>query len=172
LCLAAYQAVPNQSGIDKKTRPVDWIRDSQKSISNRLSSKGLSVHADKSRFRLDHLSERLGALLLERLPPDLAHQMMAMLPDDEQAALRSLHQSAGSESDESIGYPTFVERAALALGVDESDETIREIADAFLWGVVEEMPGDFKVRLTEVLPAELKSRMDLYSERENESKVA
>jgi hypothetical protein len=158
--------------MDKNIRPIDWIRDSQKSISNRLSTKGLSVYLDKSRFRLDHVSERLAALLLERLPPDLAHQMIAMLPEDKQAALKSLHQSAGSESDESIGYPTFIERASLTLGADETDETVREIADAFLWGVVEEMPGDFKARLTEVLPAELKSRMDLYSERENESKVA
>jgi hypothetical protein len=151
----------------KEIRPVDWIRDSEKSISNRLSK-----HPNKDQFRLSHISERMAALLLERLPSDLAQQMIAMLPEDKQAALKSLHQSAGSKSDQSIGYPTFIERAAQAIGLQENDETIREITDAFLWGVVEEVPGDFKVRLTEVLPAELKSRMDLYSERENESKVA
>jgi hypothetical protein len=150
-----------------EVRPVDWIRDSEKSISNRLSK-----HPNKNQFRLGYISERLAALLLERLPSDLAHQMMTMLPEDKQAALKSLYQSAGSESDQSIGYPTFIERAGQAIGLEENDDTIREIADAFLWGVVEEVPGDFKARLTEVLPAELKSRMDLYSERENESKVA
>jgi hypothetical protein len=153
--------------MDNYTRPIDWLRDSERSISNRLSQ-----HPHKNQFPLGQVSERLAALLLERLPSDLAHQMIEMLPEEKQTALKSLHQSAGAESDQSIGYPTFIERAAHALGLQENEDTIREITDAFLWGVVEEVPGDFKMRLTEVLPAELKSRMDLYSERENESKVA
>lgn len=148
-------------------RPVDWLRDSEKSISNRLSQHGV-----KGQFSIEQVSERLAALLLERLPSDLARQMISMLPDDKQAALNSLHQSAKSESDASIGYPTFIERAASAIGMNADEEMLREVTDAFLWGVVEEVPGDFKARLTEVLPAELRSRMDLYSERENESKVA
>ncbi len=153
--------------MEKISRPVDWLRDSERSISNRLSR-----HRDKDRFPIERVSARLAALLLERLPPDLARQMLRMLPDEKQAALSSLKKSADSDGESSIGYPTFIERAALALGVNEDDETIREITDAFLWGVVEEIPGEFKVRLTEVLPVELRSRMDLYSERENESKVA
>lgn len=153
--------------MNKNMRPVDWLRDSEKTISNRLSG-----HPGRARFRISRVSERLAALLLERLPADLADQMMSMLPEDKRLALDSLQQSARSASDASIGYPTFIERAAHALGMNENEETIREITDAFLWGVVEEVPGDFKARLSEVLPAELRSRMDLYSERENESKVA
>lgn len=151
----------------KEVRPVDWLRDSEKSISNRLSQNPV-----KEKLHINQVCERLAALLLERLPPELASQMMAMLPQDKQEALNSLHQSAESDSDASIGYTTFVERAATAVGVETDDDTIHQLTDAFLWGVVEEVPGDFKKRLTEVLPAELRSRMDLYSERENESKVA
>lgn len=153
--------------MEKTSRPVDWLRDSEKSISNRLSQ-----HRDKDRFPIERIAARLAALLLERLPAELALQMISMLPDEKQAALGSLKKSAESGSEASIGYPTFIERAAHALGMNEDEDTIREITDAFLWGVVEEAPGDFKARLTEVLPAELRSRMDLYSERENESKVA
>jgi hypothetical protein len=122
------------------------------------------------------MCERLSALLLERLPTDLATQLIDMLPDDKKTQLSSLKKSADSESDTSIGYPTFIERAAEAIGTGQfkgqSDEKIREIVDAFLWGVVQEVPADFKARLHEVLPSELKSRMDLYSDRQNESKVA
>jgi hypothetical protein len=153
--------------METRSRPVDWIRDSEKSLSNRLSR-----HPGKEQMPIQRICARLASLLLERLPSNLAQEMLAMLPNDQQENLHALHQSAKAETDASIGYPTFVEHAASALGKTESDETIREIADAFLWGVVEELPGDFKARLTEVLPAELKSRMDLFSERENESKVA
>jgi hypothetical protein len=151
----------------KDLRPVDWLRDSEKSISNRLSQNPI-----KEKLHIDQVSERMAALLLERLPPELASQMIAMLPEDKQEALNSLQQSAKSNGDASIGYTTFIERAMTAVGFEADDDTIHQIADAFLWGVVEEVPGDFKKRLTEVLPSELRSRMDLYSERENESKVA
>ena len=50
-------------------------------------------------------------------------------------------------------------------------ETHRQIADTFLWAIARAMPSDLKQRIARILPTELTSRMDLYSDL-GETKVA
>jgi hypothetical protein len=117
------------------------------------------------------LTERLGALLLERLPHGLSRALLELLPF--QTGFDPQSEEGGGNT--SIGYTDFIEKTEQALGssgLDVSPETAREIADAFLWAVVHEIPSEMKHDLTHTLPLELRARMDLYSASSDEAKVA
>lgn len=129
-----------------------------------------------------YVTERLSALLLERLPPDLGHEIIELLPDLVQENARSLQVCAQTTSERSIGYMDFVLRTMHVLGCtnlayaekEESEIEVfsRRLTDSFLWAVAQEMPPEMKSRIQDFLPAELKSRMNLYSAVSDEAKVA
>lgn len=54
----------------------------------------------------------------------------------------------------------------------EEQEYFERIADTFLWAIAQEIPPDLKARMTHVLPVDIRSRMNLYSGGNEESKVA
>lgn len=162
-------------------RTINWFEHSVQSLESRhpwCKNQG------------SYLVERLTALLLERLPPGISGDLLALLPEQTMGntplgRLEKLYSSARSGSDASIGYHEFIQRATLALGVcgigtsgtdavTEGDlrKSAERIADHFLWSIAQEFPPDLKSTLLDHLPAELRNRMDLYSAHSDDSKVA
>jgi hypothetical protein len=121
----------------------------------------------------DYISQRLSSLLLQRLPPEEALELLAILPATlgEQAA--NLRACALGEREPSIGYPDFVERAVFAIGCSHTlgsgepgfEPEIRRlaqiVADEYLWTVTHDLSDTLKRRLARALPLDLASRMDL-----------
>jgi hypothetical protein len=146
---------------------INWFEITSRSISSKLHA-----HPDCA----EKITERLSALFLERLSRPTSEAMFDLLPEAAREKNRTLQASADSDSDPSIGYTSFVERAAQVMGctgeIEDQDETARQIADAFLWAVTQEIPPELKTRMTEELPAELRSRADLYTAHSDEAKVA
>jgi len=134
----------------------------------------------------EYLVERLAALLLERLPPDLSRKLIGLLPENTiQGHLNPLTASAISQEETSIGYNDFVERTESTLGcsdlskqklLEDSEEEMRnfaeQLANSFLWAVAQEFPAEIKTRMIERLPSDLRARMNLYSAQSDDSKVA
>jgi hypothetical protein len=156
-------------------RSIDWFQHSVISIRSRIPELGDST---------PYVTERLAALLLDRLPRRLSNRMLGLLPSEVAASHRLLRRPASSVGDSSIGYPAFVEVAQEAVGVSEThinpgemgeEEALtfyRMVADAFLWAVTQELPPDLKSLVERDISADLRARMNLYSASAEESKVA
>jgi len=100
---------------------------------------------------------RLAKLLLQRLGPPLAFELLELLP----AAERPL--VAAGSADRSIGLPDFISHAGFVLGVHEPDlppgdheERLRRIVLAFFHGVVAALPESLGYRVKAALPAEIR----------------
>ncbi len=152
-------------------RFINWFNHTSQSIQTRVPEVQLSSH---------YVTERLSALLFERLPPEISRTILNLLPDDGARHLHSLESTATSPENRSIGYPDFIERTRETIGLTEiaprsEEEEValaEKIADAFLWAIAQELPPDLKTRIEENLPTELRSRMNLSTAHVEESKVA
>ena len=161
-------------------RAINWLDSTSRSLQG-----GFPDAADAA----DYVTERLSALMLERLTPQIAAQLLELLPEDVSHGtwreLDSLRTSAHSSGNPSIGFVDFVERTRHALGLTELldspayenseeayEQLCHQIADAFLWAVAYEVPAEIKIRMTEELPLELRSRMNLYGAHSEREKVA
>lgn len=120
------------------------------------------------------MAEHLGALLLARIPSDLARQLLGLLPHGASRDLAALARHADGDPDRSIGYIQFVEAARNDLGnrLGEELDIERRIADAFLWAMSGDLPAELKSDFARELPSELRSRMNLYSAYSEDQKVA
>ncbi|MBU6374695.1 MAG: hypothetical protein KGQ59_01750 [Bdellovibrionales bacterium] len=101
---------------------------------------------------------RLGKLLLQRLGPPLADELLQMMPE----AQRVLVASEGA-GDRSIGLPDFISHAGFVLGLHEAEileatreARLRRIALAFLHGAVNALPEALGYRVEAALPAEIR----------------
>lgn len=132
--------------------------------------------------RSDAIVDRLTAILFERLPSRISVQLLELLPIEARNEHPTLGASAESEGDRSIGFPDFMDEAERTLGIGPLAPSLndepgarnlpREIADIYLWAIVQDVPAEIKIRMTETLPMELKSRMDLYSSQVAQARVA
>lgn len=151
-------------------RSIHWFEHTRRSISSQFPN---------TRPNDGYLVERLSALFLERLPPEVAQGVLALLPEGSIVEhYNHLTVSANAPTNSSIGYPDFIEKTAQVLGISEKpiewlhEALPRKIADFFLWTVVQDFPAELKSRIIENLPLELKSRMNLYAAFAEEAKVA
>lgn len=166
---------PRKPAPTASARSIDW-----------LDSTGRSLRASfpETADCSEYVAERLAALLLERLPPELCAEMIALLPAT-YPRRPLLEAYAGSEVDDSIAFPDFIEGARHALGLSELldspeyadsearyENLSRRVAEAFLWLVTIDLPPDLKARMAALLPMDLRSRMNLYTGIADESKVA
>lgn len=118
----------------------------------------------------------LSCLFLERLPPRLGQALLVLLPD--QAAgksMETLNASIPSVANLSIDYPQFIQRTQTAfLSVNpeaKPPEWTKTITDAFLWAIAQELPADIKSELRDILPPDLRNRMNLNAVQQPESRV-
>jgi hypothetical protein len=156
-------------------RSIDWFEHSVTSMKYCIRELGESA---------PYVAERLTALLLDRLPRRLSNRMLGLLPNEIARDHRLLRRPASSPGDRSIGYSSFVEVAQAAIGVsglggklsemakDEADKYYRNVANAFLWAVTQELPPDLKAAVEQAISADLKARMNLYSACAEDAKVA
>src|SRR4051812_39323896 len=79
--------------------PINWLQDSRRSLETILSAH---PEVPKMNNTSSRLADRLSSLLLERLPPDLALQLIELLPDSERSSVEMLQRSARSASEASI----------------------------------------------------------------------
>jgi hypothetical protein len=145
-------------------RSINWLDSTERALQALFPDYKAASH---------HVTERLTTLLLDRLPRPLAEDLLDLLPEDESRTALALE--AQTDEDASIGYPDFIEKAEQALGstgLGVDPAISHEIADAYLWAVVHEIPPDMKYQLIRALPLELRSRMDLYSASSDDAKVA
>jgi hypothetical protein len=160
----------------ENTRAIDWFESTSRSIHSQFPEIAACT---------DYLTERLSALMLERLPPVLRSQLISMLPDGQKEKPRHLARIGRTGADSSIGFPDFVERAKCAMGVsdgadlsrfensdEEYDRFCQKVAEIFLWSFAQELPPDMKIRMHDSLPMDLRSRMNLYSGYSEQEKVA
>ena len=167
-------------------RKIDWLQNAHRAV---------HCIAPELEDGDRHVTVRLAAHLLQRLPPELGTELLDLLPEPE--LRRALAPNARSDADPSIGYVQFLEVARMAGAMirpgarlhlypcaiehahqENADEEAgrvppqRLIADAFLWAVAGDLPPDMKNRMLPHLPAELRSRMNLYSGFTEDQKVA
>ncbi len=155
-------------------REIDWLRNTALSIELKYPETAECAH---------HLTERLSLLLLERLPPHLAHTLITLLP--KRTDYRVLIGCAESRCDSSIGFPMFVECTRHILGLtdlldsprfeyseDEYARFCEDVACAYLWAVAQDIPAEIKSQMVEELPSDLRSRINLYNGLSDRSKVA
>jgi hypothetical protein len=151
-----------------RNRSIDWIESTHRILASVLGSQ---AGAPTPSIRL---TEKLAALLLERLPSGVAAQMLELLPKEPS---RRMQLSAAADAESSIGFTTFIEAAEQILDTEEPDERLSEdmariCAESFLWAVAQEFPTDLKMLMRQALPTELKSRMNLYLSSSEDSRVA
>ncbi len=167
-------------------RSINWFEHTNRSL---LS------HFPEARFYSVYLVERLSALLLERLPAEISHSILKLLPLTlAKDHFSSLIANVTPDADSSIGYVDFVKRAESTLGcsdlgkqslqlgsldsldsLDSEDELYKyseKLTNVFLWAIAQELPAEIKTRMVENLPSELRARMDLFSAQTDEAKVS
>ncbi len=151
-------------------RAIDWL--SHAAVSIQVRERITSASAQ-------YIVGRLSSLLLDRLPPELANQMLKILPKEVAATHHHLHARARAAADRSIGYTAFVDAASYAAGVcdekrcdEEGDVFYRKLADAYLWAVAQELPPELKAEFVRFLPLDLRARMNIYSAVSEDAKVA
>lgn len=152
-------------------RSINWIEDTGRSLQGAFPS----LRAVNSQY----MTTRLCRTLLERLPQDVGTTLLAMLPDS--VGLSDLEYAALCEATKqapelSIGYPDLIEIAMRSLiepiELPQDAEFFAHVVDYFLWAFAQEFPPEIKDRISENLPIDLRSRMNLYSGHVEESKVA
>ncbi len=151
-----------------RNRPVNWFEH---------TSRALQAAAPRLHPRCNQLTERLSSLLLERLPPHIANELVRSLPDEAGGMAQALSRIAQAPADASIGYSTFIEVTAQSLGIGDElsldfERDTDQVVSTFLWAIMQDFPPDFKSDIARYLPADLKSRMNLYSGMSEQSKVA
>jgi hypothetical protein len=133
----------------------DWLR---------LCAEAIARNAPPLAPFADHVAERLAALLVTRLPADVAVDLIGLLPDPP-AWLSSRTSPTG---DASIGYPDFLRSAedTIALAAPELtspperlDNLARRAADLFFAALAVHLPAGLRRACLNGLPAELGSRM-------------
>lgn len=156
-------------------KAVNWIES---------TCRSLQASVPEVAENAPYVTERLSALLLERLPMELAVEVLELLPEDRERRLK-LRARRGSLPDASIAFPEFVEHTRYLLGLsdlldspkyaDSEEQYARlcqQVAEAFLWAFAQELPLDLKDRIDSHLPGDLRCRMNLYSGYSAEDKVA
>jgi hypothetical protein len=156
-------------------RTIDWLESTSRSLASSVPEA--AEHAS-------YVTERLGMLLLERLPPELSRELIALLPEEKQLRIPTWIR-AELRADRSIGYPAFVSLTRHLLGVTElldlpqyadSEENYAELCHhvtaSFLWAVAQELPIELKQRLAPHLPRDLSARMNLVTGYSGDEKVA
>jgi hypothetical protein len=144
-------------------RSINWLENTSRSVSSRFSKVG----EKNARY----IADRLSILLLERLTPETANELVSCLPEPLSDSLKS---AASRQVDHVVGYPDFVDLVSRSffngsIGFTDSSEAI---ADFFLWSVAQELSPDLKWKMIQELPADLRSRMNLYTGDNDDSKVA
>jgi hypothetical protein len=144
-------------------RSINWLENTSRSVSSRFPKVG----EKNARY----IADRLSILLLERLTPETANELISVLPEP---ASENLRGAANSLADQVVGYTDFVEQVSRSffsgsIGFTDSSELI---ADSFLWAVAQELSPELKWKLTQELPVDLRSRMNIYAGGGEDSKVA
>lgn len=148
---------------------------------NWLETARIHLVADFPDFksRSAEIANALSRLLMERLPIHVGSALAMLLPEDARRKLTGLRVRAGGHGNPEIGYPDFVQKAFEILNRSDFPTRTRElqrlasrIADSYLWSVAQEFPPDLKSRIADLLPIELRSRMNLFSGHGEEEQVA
>jgi hypothetical protein len=125
------------------------------------------------------MTARLSRVILERLPPDVALSLVELLPDAialPELEYEELQLAAVIQPDLTIGYPELVEQASRSfrsetLELELEPDFFERLVDFFLWSFAQEFSPELKVRISENLPVDLRTRMNLYSGHAEEAKV-
>jgi hypothetical protein len=144
-------------------RSINWLENTSRSVASHFPKVG----EKNARY----IADRLSILLLERLNPETANELISVLPIE---ASSNLTVAACAPADHVIGYPDFVELVSRSffsgsIGFTDSSEAI---ADLFLWAIAQQFTADLKWKMIQELPADLRSRMNLYTGESDDSKVA
>jgi hypothetical protein len=144
-------------------RSINWLENTSRSVSSHFPKVG-----EKN---AKYIADRLSILLLERLKPETANELIAVLPE---GVSEGLERYAGSAADHLVGYPDFVDLVSRSFfsGSIAFTDSSEAIADFFLWSVAKEITPDLKWKLIQELPVDLRSRMNLYTGDNEDSKVA
>lgn len=152
---------------------INWVEQSAQSLHGSFRRLG----PKNSRY----MTHRMSRILLERLPNELALQLLELLPSAlwlREPAYAELYAAAASQTDLTLGYRDFVETAERsileALPTFENpldDQFFERVVDSFLWSVAQEIPVELKQRLANNLPTEIRSRMNLFCGMAEEAKV-
>jgi hypothetical protein len=150
-------------------RSINWLENTSRSVSSHFPKVG-----EKN---AKYIAERLSILLLERLSAETAKEMISLLPEDvfvTGMSSASLKRAAGMSTNHLVGYPDFVDlvsRSFFSGSISYTDSS-ELIADFFLWAIAQELTSELKWKLIQELPADLRSRMNLYAGGSEDSKVA
>ncbi len=154
-------------------RSIHWLRTAEVAIESCCpQTRGCS----------QFIAERLASLMIARLPRDISLSLIELLPASVAAhswPLRSGIEASRKSERAFQGYSEFVDTARGALDCTELDmgaaemrELADEVARAFLWAALHDLPSELKVKIAEHLPADLRSRMNLYNVVPEDSRVA
>jgi hypothetical protein len=157
------------------TRSINWLEETSRS----LEATFPALRASNCLY----MTTRLSRTLMERLPPDIGIVLLELLPETlilNEIEFDALRVAANQLPDLSIGYPELVEIAERSLVepiVLPSDPVLAEnffarVTDYFLWAIAQEFSPELKHRISENLPVDLRTRMNLYSGHVEQSKVA
>jgi hypothetical protein len=124
----------------------------------------------------------LSSLFLKGLPYHLRQAILRILPKESLTySLAFLELQKDPSLHEEPHYTNFVEIAANALtqadpsphsNNSEINKSSKKLADLFLWNITKDFPSEIKKMISENLPPDLTSRMNLYSTYSEDSKVA
>jgi hypothetical protein len=144
-------------------RSINWLESTSRSVSSHFPKVG----EKNARY----IADRLSILLLERLKPETAKELVAVLPE---GVSQSLEDVASSPVDHLVGYPDFVDLVSRSFfsGSIAFTDSSEAIADFFLWAIAQEITPDLKWKLIQELPVDLRCRMNLYTGDTDDSKVA
>ena len=152
-------------------RPINWIDDTSRS----LQAAFPSLRAVNSLY----LTKRLCRIILDRLPPEVGTELMVMLPESNSLndfECEALWKAVKQGPELSIGYPDLLEAAERSMlepiELPPDPEFFNHVVDYLLWSFAQEFPPEVKHRISENLPVDLKTRMNLYSGPVEGSKVA
>jgi hypothetical protein len=157
-------------------RAINWLESTSRSLRSSLPDTTDCA---------EYVTERLAALMLDRLPPEVSRDLLDLLPDESLEKPRMFRAYSNLDRDASIAFPQFIERARHALGLSDLLDSPKyadsegaferlslDVAEAFLWAVASEFPMDLKDRMSQALPSDLRCRMNLYCGYSDSDKVA
>jgi len=141
-------------------RSINWV--DQTSLAIRSRCPELAEHSRT-------LTVTLTCLFLSQLPSDICEMMMELLPIDLNCSewLQDVNKASGE-----IHFPDFIEQSRGILLPERLDHYSQLAAEAFLWAVIHDLPPELKNRMHDLLPLDLRSRMNLYSGYSDEVQVA
>jgi hypothetical protein len=157
-------------------RSLNWINSAGRS----LAAAFPELYSDDCLY----LTERVCSVLLQRLPPDVSLSLIALLPENHDLPAQQYTKlliAARQEPDLSIGYPAMVDQVIRSVHEPKDLHARQEmlqpdyfnrVTDYVLWAFATEIPSDLKVKLSDHLPVDIRTRMNLYSGQSEEAKVA